>query len=208
MGLVFQKNTAVVLCFKSTSAKLPGVSWGSLLGCHWAVSLKGHRKVAVEITSRTARQKTNTSALQQIKSVQCFLAYFKISSCPLWAGQLTAEGKSCFLSSLCTSAELGGSCSSSHGRVGLHRNPPNDRIMGSGAKSKWSYTDLRQSWEVALCSVLFRWRLLSLVWVKPWGIRWNFCLSWPALTHTQLAEACRASGFSRASCLWEELVGA
>lgn len=45
----------------------------------------------------------------------------------------------CFLSSLSTSAELGGSCLSSCGRVGLHRNTINERIMGCGAKSleKW-----------------------------------------------------------------------
>lgn len=170
-----------------------------------SLSLKGHRKVAVEITSKTSRQMTNMSALQKIKSVPCFLAYYKISSCPVWAWQLTAEGKSCFLSSVSTSAELGGSCSSSHGRVGLHRNPPNYRITGSGAKSKWSDTVLRSGF--VLC-VLLRWRLLNLLWAKAWGIRCNFCLSWPGLTHTQLAEAWRASEFSRDSCLWEELVGA
>lgn len=95
----------------------------------------------------------------------------------------------CFLSSLSTCAELSGSCSSSRGRVGLPRNPPNYTSVGSGAKSKWSYTVLRSGF--VLCA-FFRWRLLNLLWVKPWGIQCNFCLSWPALTHAQLAEAGRA----------------
>lgn len=111
----------------------------------------------------------------------------------------------CFLSSLSTCAELSGSCSSSRGRVGLPRNPPNYTSMGSGAKSKWSYTVLRSGF--VLC-VFFRWRLLNLLWVKPWGIQCNFCLSWPALTHAQLAEAGRASELSRDWCLQEEFVGA
>lgn len=60
-----------------------------------SVSLKGHRKVAVEINSRTPGQMTSRSALQKLKPIQSFLASYKISSCPVWAWQISAEGKSC-----------------------------------------------------------------------------------------------------------------
>lgn len=52
----------------------------------------------------------------------------------------------CFLSSLSTSAELGESCLSSCGRIGLHRNPLNYRIMGCGAKNL-------EKWLCALCAL-------------------------------------------------------
>lgn len=166
-----------------------------------SVSLKGQRKVAVEVTGRTPRQMTKNKIYSMFFSLlqNCIMLSLSMTvNC--WRQKLF-----CFLSSLSTSAELDGSCSCSCSRVGLHRNPPKYRILGCGAKSKSFYTVLRRGF--VLC-VFFRWRLLNLLWVKPWGIQCNFCLSWPALTHTQLAEAWRASESSRDSCLQEEFVGA